>query len=276
MKVLLIGAHSQLGRCLLDSVPKDWLMLSTTSNELDITDLAQVTRTIERHRPDAIINTAAYTAVDNAESNEDQAFLVNAKGVKNIALACNIASIRLVHISTDYVFDGTADKPYQTTDTPNPLSVYGRSKLAGELLVLAHSSKSQIIRTSWLYSEYGYNFMKTMIRLAEEGREELNVVNDQIGCPTYAGNLAQAIIELLHHRISDRVLHYSDSDIMSWYDFAQDIFAYRQHQGLSYCDVKPIPSTAYPTPVKRPAYSVLQSSITIQNKVSLHTVLDTL
>ena len=115
-----------------------------------------------------------------------------------------------------------------------------------------------------------------MIRLADEGKEELNVVNDQIGCPTYAGNLAQAIIGLLHKPIIDRLLHYSDSDIMSWYDFAQDIFAYRQCQGLSSCDVKPVPSTAYPTAVKRPAYSVLQSSITIQNKVSMHTVLDTL
>ena len=181
MKVLLIGANSQLGRCLLDRVPADWSMISTTSSELDIRDFAQVTSTIKRHKPDAIINTAAYTAVDKAENDEDQAFLVNAKGVKNLALVCELFSIRLVHISTDYVFDGTADQPYQTTDTPNPLSIYGRSKLAGELLVLAHCSQSQIIRTSWLYSEYGHNFIKTMIRLADEGKEELNEVNDQIG-----------------------------------------------------------------------------------------------
>ena len=276
MRVLLIGANSQLGRCLLDRVPADWSMVSTTSSELDITDLSQVVSAIERHQPETIINTAAYTAVDNAESDEAQAFLVNAKGVKNIALACEAAHIRLVHISTDYVFDGTADQPYQTIDIPNPLSVYGRSKLAGELLALAHSSQSQIIRTSWLYSEYGHNFVKTMIRLADEGREALNVVNDQIGSPTYAGNLAQAIIELLHQPISDRLLHYSDSDIMSWYEFARDIFAYRECQGLSYCEVKPVPSTEYTTPVKRPAYSVLQSSINIKEKVSLHGVLDSL
>ena len=276
MRVLLIGANSQLGRCILDRVPAEWSVISTTSKELDITDSIQITHMIERHQPETIINTAAYTAVDNAESDEAQAFLVNAKGVKNIALACEAAHIRLVHISTDYVFDGTADKPYQTTDIPNPLSVYGRSKLAGELLALAHSSQSQIIRTSWLYSEYGHNFVKTMIRLADEGREALNVVNDQIGSPTYAGNLAQAIIELLHQPISDRLLHYSDSDIMSWYEFARDIFAYRERQGLSCSQVKPVASIEYPTPVRRPAYSVLQSSINIKEKVSLYSVLDSL
>lgn len=276
MRVLLIGANSQLGRCILDRVPAEWFVISTTSKELDITDSIQISHTIERHQPETIINTAAYTAVDNAESDEAQAFLVNAVGIKNIALACEAAHIRLVHISTDYVFDGTADKPYQTTDMPNPLSVYGRSKLAGELLALAHCSQSQIIRTSWLYSEYGHNFMKTMIRIAEEGRGELNVVNDQIGCPTYAGNLAQAIIGLLHQPISDRLLHYSDSDVMSWYEFAQHIFSYRQIQGLSYCEVKPVPSTEYPTPVKRPAYSVLRSSLDFDQPAGLKYVIDKL
>lgn len=276
MRVLLIGANSQLGRCILDRVPAEWSVISTTSKDLDITDSIQISHMIERHQPETIINTAAYTAVDNAESDEAQAFLVNAEGVKNIALACEAAHIRLVHISTDYVFDGTADEPYQTTDTPNPLSVYGRSKLAGELLALAHCTQSQIMRTSWLYSEYGHNFVKTMIRLADEGRDELNVVNDQIGCPTYAGNLAQAIIELLYQPISARLLHYSDSDIMSWYEFAKDIFAYREHQGLSYCQVKPIPSTEYPTPVRRPAYSVLRSSLDFDQLAGLKYVIDKL
>lgn len=276
MRVLLIGANSQLGRCILDRVPAEWSVISTTSKELDITDSIQISHMIERHQPETIINTAAYTAVDSAESDEAQAFLVNAKGVKNIALACEAAHIRLVHISTDYVFDGTADKPYQTTDMPNPLSVYGRSKLAGELLALAHCAQSQIIRTSWLYSEYGHNFVKTMIRLADEGREALNVVNDQIGSPTYAGNLAQAIIELLHQPSSARLLHYSDSDIMSWYEFARDIFAYREHQGLSYCQVKSVASIEYPTPVRRPAYSVLQSSFDFDQLAGLKYVIDKL
>ena len=276
MKVLLIGGNSQLGRCILDRVPADWSMVSTTSKELNITDFRQVSSTIERYQPDAIINTAAYTAVDNAESDEAQAFLINAVGIKNIALVCEAAHIRLVHISTDYVFDGTADKPYQTTDMPNPLSVYGRSKLAGELLALAHCVQSQIIRTSWLYSEYGHNFVKTMIRLADEVRDELNIVNDQIGSPTYAGNLAQAIIELLHQPISARLLHYSDSDIMSWYEFARDIFAYRERQVLSYCQVKPVASTQYPTPVRRPAYSVLQSSFDFDHQAGLKYVIDKL
>ena len=276
MKVILIGANGQLGRCIKDRTPNSWDLISMSSSELDITDLDQVTSTIEQYCPDAIINTAAYTAVDKAESDEAQAFAVNAVGVKNLALSCESNNIRLIHISTDYIFDGTADQPYLTTDIPNPISVYGRSKLAGELLVLAHSSQSQIIRTSWLYSEYGHNFVKTMIRLAEEGRDEVKVVNDQLGCPTYAGNLAQAIIGLLNKPINNRLLHYSDSDIMSWYEFAQDIFAYRQRQGLSYCQVEPVASTAYPTPVKRPAYSVLESSFDMQNKVSLYTVLDDL
>lgn len=274
MKVLLIGGNSQLGRCIQDRVPNDWSMVTTISSELDITNLNQVDAAIEKYRPDAVINTAAYTAVDKAESDEKQAFLINAVGAKNIALACESANIRLIHISTDYVFDGTADQPYQTTDTPNPLSIYGRSKLAGELLTLAHCSQSQIIRTSWLYSEYGHNFVKTMIRLAEEGREELNVVSDQIGCPTYAGNLAQAIIEMLHHAISDRLLHYSDIQVMSWYEFSQAIFTYRQQQGLLYCKVNSLKSTAYPTPVKRPAYSVLKSSFNIENKIGLQVILD--
>ena len=276
MKVLLIGGNSQLGRCIQDRVPTNWSVVSTISSELDIVDFDQVTSTIERYRPDAIINTAAYTAVDKAESNEKQAFLVNAVGAKNIALACESANIRLIHISTDYVFDGTADQPYQITDTPNPISVYGRSKLAGELLALAHCSYSQIIRTSWLYSEYGHNFVKTMIRLAEEGREELNVVNDQIGCPTYAGNLAQAIIQLLHHPITNRLLHYSDNEIMSWYEFARNIFAYRQRLGLSYCHVNLVASTEYPTPVKRPAYSVLQSSFELDHYLRLDYVINKL
>ena len=276
MKILLIGAGSQLGRCILDRVPTDWSMILTTSSELDITEFDQVITTIKRYLPDAIVNTAAYTMVDNAESDESQAFLVNAVGVKHLALACESENVRLVHISTDYVFDGTADQPYQTTDTPNPISVYGRSKLAGELLALAHCSYSQIIRTSWLYSEYGHNFVKTMIRLAEEGREELNVVNDQIGCPTYAGNLAQAIIQLLHHPITNRLLHYSDNEIMSWYEFAQDIFTYRHYQGLSYCQVNPVVSKEYPTPVKRPAYSVLQSSFELGHYSGLDYVINKL
>ena len=276
MKILITGANSQLGLCIVDRAPQDWQLIPLTSSDLDITNQDSVFAAIQKYQPDAIINTAAYTAVDKAESDEDQAFLVNAVGVKNLAFACDNANIRLVHISTDYVFDGTADEPYQTTDTPNPLSVYGRSKLAGELLALAHCAQSQIIRTSWLYSEYGHNFMKTMIRMAEEGRKELNVVDDQIGCPTYAGNLAQAIIDLLHQPINARLLHYSDIDIMSWYEFAKNIFDYRERQGSSYCQVKPVPSTEYPTPVKRPAYSVLENSFRIGEKISLQAVLDNL
>lgn len=276
LKVLLIGANSQLGRCIKDRAPDNWHLIAMTSAELDITNKQQCQHVIEHYYPDAIINTAAYTAVDKAENDEKNAFLVNAIGMKNLAVIADSANIRLIHISTDYVFDGTSEQPYQTTDTPNPLSFYGRSKLAGELLLLAHSTQSQIIRTSWLYSEYGHNFVKTMLRLAEEGRKTLDVVNDQIGCPTYAGNLAQVIINVLHQPITTRLLHYCDGEIMSWYDFATAIFIYRKQKGLAYCTVNPVASIAYPTPVKRPAYSVLQSSLDIDNKVRLQAVLDKL
>lgn len=276
LKVLLIGAHSQLGRCIKDRVPDNWYLIAMTSAELDITDKQQCQHAIDRYRPDAIINTAAYTAVDNAESDEKSAFLVNASGIKNLAVLADSADIRLIHISTDYVFDGTSEQPYQTTDTPNPLSAYGRSKLAGELLLLAHSTQSQIIRTSWLYSEYGHNFVKTMLRLAEEGRESLDVVNDQIGCPTYAGNLAQVIINVLHQPMTTRLLHYCDGKRMSWYDFASAIFIYRQQAGLAYCTVNPVASIEYPTLVKRPAYSVLQSSFDIDQEAGLKYVIDKL
>lgn len=274
MKVLLIGANSQLGRCIKDRAPDNWHLIAMTTAELDITDNQQCLQVIEHYHPDAIINTAAYTAVDKAENDEKNAFLVNAVGTKNLAVIADSANIRLIHISTDYVFDGTSEQPYQTTDTPNPISVYGRSKLAGELLLLAHSSQSQIIRTSWLYSEYGHNFVKTMIRLAEEGRETLDIVNDQIGSPTYAGHLAQVIINVLNKPMTTRLLHYCDREIMSWYDFATAIFTARQQKGLAYCTVNPVPSLQYPTPVKRPAYSVLQSSFDTHDTVSLRAVLD--
>ena len=276
MKVLLIGANSQLGRCIQDRVPADWSMTATTSDELDITCLEQVITAIKQHTPDVIINTAAYTAVDKAENEEQQAFSVNAVAVKNLALASQQVGIRLIHISTDYVFDGLANMPYQPQDVPNPNGVYGRSKLAGELLALVHSSQSQIIRTSWLYSEYGNNFLKTMIRLAEQGQTAVGVVNDQIGCPTYAGNLAQAIIQLLQQPIKGRLFHYCDPEVMSWYDFAKAIFDYRQAQGQSYCRVNPISSDEYPTAARRPAYSVLQGSFDIKNYVRLFDVIDRL
>ena len=185
MKVLLTGATGQLGRCIQDRFPNEWQLIALDSKELDITDNVKVDQYISEMKPDVVINAAAYTAVDKAETEVEQAFLVNATAVGYLAKACNAIGARLIHISTDYVFDGTSSIPYTTLDAPNPINVYGKSKLAGELLALAHNPLSQVIRTSWIYSEYGNNFVKTMIRLADEGREVISVVDDQIGCPTY-------------------------------------------------------------------------------------------
>ena len=178
MRTLLTGAKGQLARCLRDRLPEDWELIATDSTSLDITDTEAVHHMIKNFQPDAIVNAAAYTAVDKAEENAEVAFAVNASAVHN-----------------DYVFDGEGKRPYRETDYTNPRSTYGQSKVAGELLALAAHPESIIIRTSWLFSEYGSNFVKTMLRLAKE-RDSLSVVHDQPGCPTYAGDLAHAITEL--------------------------------------------------------------------------------
>ncbi len=269
MKVLLTGATGQLGRCIQDRFPNEWQLIALDSKELDITDNVKVDQYISEMKPDVVINAAAYTAVDKAETEVEQAFLVNATAVGYLAKACNAIGARLIHISTDYVFDGTSSIPYTTLDAPNPINVYGKSKLAGELLALAHNPLSQVIRTSWIYSEYGNNFVKTMIRLADEGREVISVVDDQIGCPTYAGNLAQFIIELIQKPVEERLLHYSDGEAMSWCQFTKQIFVARQEVGKTVSRLTPIPTSEYPTTAVRPNYSVLNILVSRQLKNSL-------
>lgn len=247
---LITGAKGQLGTELAAVLPDAVL---TDSDTLDITNLDAVLEFVREHNIDTIINCAAYTAVDRAEDDIDLATRVNVLGPENLAKT----GCKIVHISTDYVFDGTAHTPYTPDDTPNPVSVYGKTKLAGEQAVLDNADIAVIIRTAWLYSAHGNNFVKTMRRLGTE-RDTLNVVCDQIGTPTFAGDLAAAIVEILPQMTTDNrgVYHFTNTGVCSWYDFATEIM---ELSNLD-CAVCPIPTSAYPTRATRPFYSVLDKS----------------
>ncbi|CAM5518218.1 dTDP-4-dehydrorhamnose reductase [Eoetvoesiella caeni] len=241
MKVLLIGGTGQLGRCLQDRRPEGWDLLAPGSGDLNICDQGAVQTYVGRIQPQLIINAAAYNAVDEAERNPAAATALNADGPRHLAQAAQKAGARLVHISTDYVFDGAASQPYSEDAPTNPINAYGKSKRAGELAVLQSLPQTIVLRTSWLYSEYGANFVKTMLRLAAAGKP-IRVVNDQVGAPTYAGDLAQTIIQLI--RNSDApggIYHYTGATVLSWYGFAQHIF---QAAGLA-PELIPITSDEY-------------------------------
>jgi dTDP-4-dehydrorhamnose reductase len=261
VKVLVIGADGQLGKCLSSICERlDGMVLFTSRKDLDITDRDSIKNNIENFQPTHIVNCAAYTAVDKAEEEEKLAFDINEKGVKNIILESESLQSKIIHISTDYVFDGDAKSPYKETDKINPQSVYGRSKAAGEAqLATLASDRSIIIRTSWLYSEFGHNFLKTMLRLGAE-RDSLNVVDDQKGIPTYAKDLAAAIIKLINLNPSlgkqPLLLHFSNSGESNWFEFAREIM----HLSHKECEIMPIPTSSFPTAAKRPAYSVLDCS----------------
>ncbi|UVO09729.1 dTDP-4-dehydrorhamnose reductase [Pectobacterium polonicum] len=258
MKVLLTGANGQLGRCFQDRLPAEWEILATDSNELDITDLERVAKVVKSFQPDAIVNAAAYTAVDKAESEPEIAESINVHGPQNLAIVATKYNVRLVHVSTDYVFDGSATEPYNEDSATNPLSVYGNTKLAGEQAVTKASPEAIIVRTAWVFSEYGNNFVKTMLRLAKE-RDTLSIVNDQRGCPTYAGDLAQAIISLLEKNVEGGVYHYCGDEEVSWYEFAEQIFKVASKRNVisSAPTLTAISTGGYPTPAKRPKYSAL-------------------
>jgi dTDP-4-dehydrorhamnose reductase len=258
MKVLLTGSKGQLGSCFCDRLPAGWDVLATDSDSLDITDLARVKQVVADYRPDAIVNAAAYTAVDKAETENELAARINEQGPKNLAQAAAEAGCRLIHVSTDYVFDGQAKAPYREADVTNPLGVYGKTKLDGEIAVAGAHPEAIIIRTAWVFSEYGNNFVKTMLRLAKD-RDVLGIVADQRGCPTYAGDIAQAIIDLLQRRAEGGVYHFCGDKEVSWSEFAEAIFAAAMAQGLleKSPQVNGITTEQYPTPAKRPAYSSL-------------------
>ena len=257
VNILVTGANGQPGSEIREIAPnyRGYNFLFTDVEDLDITNHKSVKEFIESNKINVIINCAAYTAVDKAESEPEIADKINHLAVKNFAKLSKDNSIRLIHISTDYVFDGNSDKPYTETDKPNPQTVYGKTKLNGELAIQQiNPANSIIIRTSWVYSKYGNNFVKTMLRLAET-REEISVVSDQIGSPTCAADLAEAILTILPKIKNEtvEVFHYSNEGICSWFDFAKGIFElYTINKKL-----KPIKSIDYPTSAKRPVYSVL-------------------
>lgn len=247
---LITGCKGQLGIELTKSLPNAIL---TDRDVLDITDAKAVQSFITTNNIDTIINCAAYTAVDKAEEEPDVALRINAIGPENLAKT----GCKIIHISTDYVFDGKTYRPYSTTDTPNPKSIYGKTKLAGEKNVFVNAKIYAIIRTAWLYSANGNNFVKTMRRLGSEKRT-INVVCDQIGTPTFAGDLAKAIVTIIPQLNAQNsgIYHFTNEGVCSWYDFATEIMSL---SGLK-CDVKPISSNEYPTKATRPFYSVLDKT----------------
>ncbi len=251
MNVLIVGGTGQLGRCLQDRAPTDWQVLAPSSSSLDISDHQQVADYLATHQVDVVINASSYNAVDQAESDAVRAYAVNAQGPENLARRARLAGAKFFHVSTDYVFSGDQQRPYTEADAPSPISVYGQSKRAGEMAVLAANPEAIVIRTAWLYSEYGRNFVKTMLALAAEDRL-LTVVNDQIGTPTYAGDLAEVIIGLVARtQVPGGLYHYAGRDALSWFEFAQAILRNVPHR------LQPITSEDYPTVARRPRYSAL-------------------
>lgn len=256
--ILVTGANGQLGnemRVIAGAFPH-YHFLFVTRVELPIDNADKVREYFNEHAVDACVNCAAYTAVDKAESEKEKAFAVNADAVGVLAAVCSDKNVLLIHLSTDYVFDGTATVPYREDASVNPVGVYGASKLRGEELAMRHNTSVIIIRTSWVYSSFGNNFVKTMLRLMSE-RESINVVNDQQGSPTYAADLAKAIMDIVTGTaVTPGIYNFSNHGAITWYQFA---LAIKELTG-SNCAVHPIPTSQYPTPAKRPAYSVLDTA----------------
>ncbi len=269
LTILVTGANGQMGNELkvLAHDSADFNFLFVTKEELNIADASILEKYFSEHSIDFCINCAAYTAVDKAESEAENAFLINATAVANLASVCEKNNTQLIHISTDYVFDGTAIEPYTETGNTNPASVYGKSKLQGEVWAMQNAPSAIIIRTAWLYSSFKNNFVKTMLRLMKE-KESINVVSDQFGCPTYAADLANVIMQIItsnKSKTNPGIYHYSNTGITNWYEFAVAI----KDLTASNCIVNPIPTSQYPTPAKRPAYSVLDTT-KIKETFKLH------
>ena len=258
---------------------KTWISFFCDKDELNIADTVVLERVFRKYNPQYFINCAAYTAVDKAETDQENAYAINAAAVGNIAKQCHQFNTKLIHVSTDYVFDGTGTQPYKEDDKTDPVNYYGYTKWLGEQLALNNNPDTIIIRTSWVYSSYGNNFVKTMLRLMKE-RKEINVVSDQFGSPTYAKDLAEAIMAIVdgqpstvngkrqevgksgnqketqHLPLTTHIYHFSNEGIISWYDFAVAIKEIKQLD----CVVHPIPTSGYPTPAKRPAYSGMEKT----------------
>lgn len=259
MKVLITGAAGQLGCSLLKTAPPDHELRALKRQDLDITDARAVRDTVKEFKPGIIINAAAYTAVDKAESERDLAFAVNADGAENLAVAARDGGARLIHISTDFVFDGLKSRPYLPSDPVNPLGVYGTSKAEGEDRVQRVLREAAIIiRTGWVYAAEGHNFVKTILRLLKE-KDSLGIIADQVGTPTWAVTLAGGIWKIVSTPSVQGVFHWSDAGVASWYDFAVAIQEEALTLGLLMraIPIKPLITAEYPLPAKRPPYSVL-------------------
>ena len=266
MRVLITGALGQVGQELMLSAPASWQVSGFGSKELDISDAQKVLDTVQQLQPQLIINAAAYTAVDQAESDQSRAYAVNQHGAHNLAQAAQSVDCPLLHISTDYVFDGQHNQPYTEHDTAAPNSVYGDSKWQGEQAITAICRKHIILRTSWVFGLHGNNFVKTMLRLGRE-RDALSIVSDQVGGPTSARSIAQALWQIAQQYQSSGdgpwgTYHFSGAPTCSWYDFAEEIFAQAAALQLitKVPELKPINTHDYPTPAQRPAYSVLDNT----------------
>ena len=258
MNILVTGCNGQLGNeiQLLEKLHQHHTFFNTDVQELDITDRESVRRFVMTNSIDGIINCAAYTAVDKAETNRQLCQLLNADAPGFLAAAIEERGGWIIQISTDYVFDGSNHLPYVESDPVCPNSTYGRTKLAGEEAVISHCSRSMIIRTAWLYSTFGNNFVKTMIRLGKE-KTEIGVIFDQIGTPTYAHDLAIAIFVAVENGIQPGIYHFSNEGVISWYDFTKAI---HRLAGIDNCRVRPLHTSEYPTPAARPHYSVLDKT----------------
>ncbi|MGI8950324.1 MAG: dTDP-4-dehydrorhamnose reductase [Chitinophagaceae bacterium] len=269
--IIVSGSNGQLGSELKKIASKfqEFIFVFANKNELDLFDFNSIKNFFQKYQPGFFINCAAYTAVDKAEQEKEKAYRINAEAVGEIAKLCEENQSALIHFSTDYVFNGQSKKPYEPDDETSPINYYGYTKLQGEKFALENCSKTIIIRTSWVYSEFGHNFVKTMLRLMKE-KKEINVVNDQFGSPTYAADLAEAVMEILKSEIlkseignrkseignrKPKIFHYSNSGVISWYDFAIAI----KNEINSSCIINPISTLQYPTPAKRPHFSFMNT-----------------
>ncbi len=267
MRILVCGAGGQVGHELVDRAKQYGLeALGMTRDQLDITNADQIADLVTRAKPGLIINAAAYTHVDNAETQREQAYAVNCDGAARLAEAARQASVPLLHISTDYVFSGEARTPYSEADEVAPTGVYGASKLAGEAAIQNAMDQYLILRTSWVYGAHGHNFVKTMLRLGAQ-RDSLSVVADQFGCPTQAGSIADVLLQLTQRFERDGALawglyHYTGRSPCTWFDFAVEVFRQAEAKGMlpKQPQMSPITTAQYPTPARRPAWSVLDCS----------------
>ena len=258
MKYLIFGANGQVGYELSSLIDSENEYVALTREQVDFSRPGDIEAQIDQYRPDIVINAVAYTAVDKAETEPSLAMMVNAVAVQELARACQKHGAWCIHYSTDYVFDGTSGSPYKETDPVSPLGIYGQTKLAGETFIQQEMDKFLILRTSWVYSWRGANFVKTMLRLAKD-RDQLNVVDDQHGCPSYACDIAQITLAMAA-KLDDKrlagIYHLSGSQATTWYDFARAIFEKSGNDII----LNPIPTSEFPTPAKRPAYSILDNT----------------